>query len=410
MLEWQWYLGCTLLALIAQGFFSMVEIACVSCDRVWLHYWISKGDQRAKWLGDLLQNSTILFGITLLGVTAAIQVGSECSRRFYDSLGYSPSLALATQIFVVLFFAELAPMFAGWQYAEYVARRAAPLLYFLSIVLRPLVWVLNLFSGQVFYSDKSASEGKTYLSREDLEYLFVSSDVLSSIEGSKAVSRILRLNKQSALDYVLPLNSFSGFIPRSGTKAQLRQSLEKNFLSFLLVFDKSPEDIIGVIYPQDLLQAPEDAPIFPYVQNPWIVSQHTPILDALRGFYRNQQALAFVLSDKRKVVGVLTQEAVVDDVLGSGGSWREAVGESGGVNHLVMVDKVFPGETKITEIGYELKISWGVLGAVTLEEIFEQKLGRPPEKGDQIYADPLCLTVVDVSLGGQSFIQLTSLY
>lgn len=410
MLEWQWYLGCTFLALITQGFFSMVEIACVSCDRVWLHYWISKGDRGAKWLGDLLQHSTVLFGITLLGVTAAIQIGSECSRRFYESLGCSPGWAPVTQIFVVLFFAELAPMFAGWQYAEYVARRAAPFLYFLSIVLRPFVWILDLFSGQFFYLDRSASERKEYLSREDLEYLFVSSDEVSSVEGNKAISRILRLNKKSALDYILPLHSLFCFISRKGTKAQLRQLLDKHFSSFVLVYDKSHDDVVGVVYPQELLHVPEDSSILPYVQNPWIVSQHTSILDVLRGFYRNQQSLAFVLSDKREVLGVLTQEVIVDNVLGLGGSWREALGESGGLNHPVMIDKVFPGETKIVEIGQELKISWQVAGASTLKEMFEQRLGHPPEKGDRIYVDPLCLTVVDVSLGGQSFIQLKSLY
>lgn len=83
------FLVLTLICLIIQGFFSMQEMACVSFNRVRLQYYAYKGNRRARYLSRLLHHPTTLFGTTLIGVNAAMQLGSEFARRFYLSIGYT---------------------------------------------------------------------------------------------------------------------------------------------------------------------------------------------------------------------------------------------------------------------------------------------------------------------------------
>ena len=99
----------------------MIEMACVSFNKVRLEYYVSKGKKRALWLSFLLHHPAYLFGTTLIGVNVALIIGSECARRFYAALGLNPDLAALTQILLVLIFAEISPMFAGRRYAEHVA-------------------------------------------------------------------------------------------------------------------------------------------------------------------------------------------------------------------------------------------------------------------------------------------------
>ena len=96
---WKWFLFLTISCLIIQGFFAMLEMACVSFNKVRLQYYVSKGQKRAIWLSYLLNHPALLFGTTLIMVNAALLIGSECSRKFYDSLGLSPDWAPLTQVF-----------------------------------------------------------------------------------------------------------------------------------------------------------------------------------------------------------------------------------------------------------------------------------------------------------------------
>ena len=122
----------------------MMEMACVSFNKVRLQYYLSKELKSAIWLNYLLKRPALLFGATLISVNAALLFGSECSRRFYEEVGASPLFAPLTQAFLVLVFAEIAPMFAGRRYAEHAVMIGVGPLYLLARILRPFIWMIDL--------------------------------------------------------------------------------------------------------------------------------------------------------------------------------------------------------------------------------------------------------------------------
>ena len=124
----------------------MLEMACVSFNKIRLQYYVSKGYKRAIWLNYLLQHPSRLFGTTLICVNVGLIVGSECSREFYSSIGLNPDWAPLTQVFFVVIFGELSPMFAARNYAENVAMLGVPLIYFSAKLMSPLLWATSLLS------------------------------------------------------------------------------------------------------------------------------------------------------------------------------------------------------------------------------------------------------------------------
>ena len=107
------YLFLTLLSVAVQALFAFFEMACVSFNKVRLQYYVSIRSRRAIWINYLLKRPSRLFGTTLIGITASLVVGSECSRRFYESIALDPDWAPLTQVPLVVIFGELAPMFAA---------------------------------------------------------------------------------------------------------------------------------------------------------------------------------------------------------------------------------------------------------------------------------------------------------
>ena len=130
----------TLFCIMTEGFYSSLEMALVSFNKVRLQYYIGKGNQRAKWINWLLHHPSRLFGTTLLGVNIAMQLGSECSRRLYTAMDLQADLAPLTQVFLVLIFAELAPIFAARRYSEHMSLLGVPLIYISARVMAPVIW------------------------------------------------------------------------------------------------------------------------------------------------------------------------------------------------------------------------------------------------------------------------------
>ena len=99
------------LSIVVLAFFSMSEMACVSFNKIRLQYYFSKGNTRAIWLNHLLHNPSRLFGTTLIMVSLAMVIGSECAREFHSSIGLDPDLAPLTQVILVVIFGER-PLFS----------------------------------------------------------------------------------------------------------------------------------------------------------------------------------------------------------------------------------------------------------------------------------------------------------
>ncbi|MGH2612699.1 MAG: CNNM domain-containing protein, partial [Rhabdochlamydiaceae bacterium] len=195
--SWKFLLILIFICLLVQGFFAMIEMACVSFNKVRLQYYISKGNKRAIWLNDLLQHPGRLFGTALICINAALQLGSEASRRLYESFHLNPDLAPITQVIVVLIFAEISPLFAGRRYAEHAAMIGVPVLYVVSYLLRPLIWLFDGFCRIVHRMIGLSNKAGLYLSRDELQKIFEQKD---EEDFNTISSQIFALRNMSAKD------------------------------------------------------------------------------------------------------------------------------------------------------------------------------------------------------------------
>lgn len=385
-------------ALIVEGLYSMLEMACVSFNRVRLQFYVSQGYRRAKWLSKLLNNPAYLFGSTLIGVNTALQFGSECARRFYASLDLSPDWAPISQIFIVLIFAELSPLFAARRYAENVVMLGIPIIYLTSYIFRPIILLLDLICRTINFFCGVKSNSGLYLTREELQKAIEERDDTPKEKLDPVLMNIFALKNKTAKDLMDSLRNMKT-IHSEETVGGLRALLSLEAFPFIPVFHKDPKNIIAIAFPRDLLRLPDDTPLRPYCRSPWFITEKNLILEILKEFRRNNQSLAVVLNDQGSIVGILTLDAIVDEIFGEHDDWI-SFGEYAPDKHKkILVDRSFPGDTLIANINNWLKIELPMEDKEdTLEDLMEQSLNHPPDLGDSIRVGFFELSVEESSL------------
>lgn len=403
--SWEFLLTLILICLIIQGFFAMVEMACVSFNKVRLQYYVSKGNKRAIWLNDLLHHPGRLFGTALICINAALQIGSEASRRLYESLELNPDFAPLTQVVIVLIFAEIAPLFAGRRYAEHAAMIGVPILYAMSYILRPLIWLFDGFCRVVHRLIGSSEKAGLYLSREELQKIFEEKDE----EDFNTISaQIFALRNMTAKDLMQPLTK-TQMVPSVCTISEMRSLLNSHYSPFVPIYNKNPEIIIAIAYPRDLLRLPETKRVREHARAPWFITEKDSILTILRQFRRNNESVAIVLNEKGLARGILTLDEIIDEIFGLTDSWmsfEEMVPRS----HHVVLDRTFPGDQRIFDFNQTYKVHLDSHGKETLVELMTHLLGHLPAVGESVRIDQFELTVEESTLLGPKSIAIRTVY
>lgn len=413
MPDWTFYLILIIACLIIQGFFAMVELACVSFNKVRLQYYAASHKKRAVWLSYLMSHPAFLFGTTLIGVNTGLVVGSECSRRFYESLGLNPDWAPLSQIFIVLIFAEISPMLAGRRYAERVAMQGVPLLMFFSIILRPFVWVLDLLCRYINRWLGTPVASGSYLSREELQNIIEEREEGFSATPEKkefntVVSHIFSLKNKTARDLMQPLSQVS-LLPSFSTVAEMRHVLEEKHLPFIPIYHRHSHNIVAVAYPRDLLRTPENKKIRDHARSPWFITENISILQILKQFRRNNQSLAIVLNETGLAIGILTLDEIIDEIFGRSDTWMSFDEIVPRAYHIV-VDRTFPAEMSLEVFNSRFNVHLVYGTAETLEELMAQRLGHLPARGESVRVDQFELIVEEASLLGAKMIHVRTVF
>lgn len=402
-----------LVCLFIQGFYAMMEMSCVSFNKVRLQYYVSKHNRRAQWLSYLLNHPAQLFGTTLIGVNSALQFGSESARHFYISLGLSPDWAPLSQTILVLMFAEISPLLAGRRYAENAAMLGVPVLYFSSLILRPIIWLFDILCVAINRLVGSPGHGGLYLSREELQKILEDKEEVRPQKEEKEaftsiIANIFSLKNMNAKELMHPLKSVH-LASSVATIAELRRELTSSYTPFVPIYHRNQQNIVAIAYPRDLLRVPENKRVREYSRPPWFITESTSILQILKQFQRNNQSLAVVLNEAGLATGILTLDEVIDEIFGRTDEW-ESLGEIIPRVYHVVVDKTFPGDMMVADFNRQFNVHLEFEDEDTLKDLVEKSLGHPPSKGESIHIDQFELTVEEATLLGATMISVRTVY
>jgi len=400
-----WWLFFNLLSIVFLAFYSMMEMACVSFNKVRLHYYVQKGKQRAKWLNYLLQHPFRLFGTTLIGVNVAMVAGSECAREFHSAIGLNPALAPLSQVIIVVIFGELAPMFAARHYAEHVAILGVPLVYASARILTPVLWVIGWISKATNFLIKGKTEQPSiFLSQEELQKILEEheeepSTGLNTQELNLITQNIFHLRHKGANQLMTSIEVFPR-LPSNATVVQMKNFIKRTNANFVMVYYKEITNIVGIAFPRDLVRAHDTKRIRDFTRPPWFITKNTKLTQILHQFQRNSQTVAVILDRKGKAMGLITLNDLLSTIFG------EARYRQQKQKNLLIIERTFPGDMLVGEFNREFEVVLDPSEGLTLSELMEKVLGHHPEEKESIFIEPFELIAKETSILEVKYIEV----
>ena len=390
------YLVFTLLAIVIQGLFALFEMAALSMNRLRLQYFASTGNKRASWLAKLLSNPSRFFGTTLIGVNAALQVGSECSREFLNAIHIDPDFSPIAQVLLVVIFAELSPMFAARRHPSQIALSLVPLMSLISRILVPFIWV---FEGIAKLGSKWTKESLPFFSREEVATAFRQREE-GHDELNELTEQIFQLKNRIVSQVMKPITQVD--VVSVKTKVfELEEMLKDKYEPMIPVYRHKKEHIVGIAYVRDLLKLQGEDPIFTRAKAPWFVTETMSILEILNQFRKNSQSVAVVLNARGTAAGIVTLDQIISQIFG-----REPTTPK---ENSLYIERTFAGEMLLEEFNRDLQVNFPFKKGETLSDLVLQKLGHPPAIGQVVRIEPFIFTVVEPTLLGASIISVRSM-
>lgn len=395
------FLSFTLLAIVVQGVFALFEMACISFNKVRLQYEVALGKKRALWLKFLLNRPSRLFGTTLIGVNVALQIGSECSRRFYESMHLDPDWAPLTQIFIVVIFAELAPLFAARRHPEQFAMFFVPIMVFLSRLLSPFILGFDALSRMVHRLMGKSEEVPLFLSREEVRMAFEEPE---KNEFNEALGRIFQLKNMNAKELMTPLSKVQA-VPSQATVAEIRSLLSVHYAPLIPIYHRTSTNIVAIASLRDLLHLEEHQRALEHARSPWFITQDTSILQILDQFRRNSQSVAVILNSFGQACGLLSLDQILTQIFGEereGGKSLEGIG--------FHIERTLPGEMLVSDFNLQFRADLPIQQeGETLNDLLLREIEHPPVKGETVYIGSFIFRVLEATLLGAKTLSVHTL-
>jgi len=318
---------------VANGLFSAAEIAVISIRKSRLRELVVAGDAAALRVERLRRDperflATVQIGITLIGATAAAFGGAALAVRLAALLrrvglgDHADDVALTTVIlfvsYVALVLGELVPKSLALRSAERYSMLVARPLLLLGKIAKPIVWFLTASSNVVLrlFGDRT-NFTEARLSPDELKQLVedAASDGAVEANAGEIASRALDLGRLRVGAVMLPRDAITPIDVELGPEDVRRAAAEASE-DRVPVYEGSAEHVIGYVTLRDMLVSIADRPLRELVRAPYFIPESVLAVDVLREMQRRQFHLAFVVDELGAVVGIVTLEELVEELVG----------------------------------------------------------------------------------------------
>ncbi len=390
------------LFLLASGFFSGIEIAFISADRLRVEVERQKGNRRGKILADFFEDPSSFLGTTLVGNNIVLVVLSLLAGQFLNNyFGIDSSQLIGTlqatliTTLVVLVFGEFLPK-VSFQInpTGILFFFTFPLFVIQKLLTYPVLIMIktsNTLIEKVFRITKAST--KQVFTRLDLDH-FISSVNTNDEDDidTTLFQNALYINTLKVRDCMIPRNEI-GSIEINASIEQLKQTFIDTRLSRLLVYKESIDYIVGYVHHQRLFETPDS--IEDILWKIPMVHEFTPVQDVMNKLIKDKLNLAWVVDERGGTAGIVALEDILEEIFGEIEDEHDSNETDIRINDK---EYIFSGRSEIDLINeeYELDIpessEYHTLSGlvVTVKEDI-------PEKGEFITLDNYKFIVLEVS-------------
>ena len=373
--------------IVLSAFFAMSETALLSISKYKARHWFEKKKFGSTYVKKLKDNPEILLSTILIGNnlvnTAAAAIATSIALQMFQHNAIGIATGFAT--FLILIFGDITPKSIGANNNEILAPIVAPVIWNISIAIYPVTKALEYFLKG---TNKLVGTKKIpIITEEELKSIVKASEEEGSIKEieKKMIQRIFDFDNTPVSDVMTRKKSIVYVSSDMQIKDILQLPTAKMYSRFP-VYDKSRENIVGILYLKDMLkfvkEGKYDIAVKQIMRKPFFVFANKKMDTMLRLFQNRKQHMAIVIDDKAHIVGLVTIENILEEIVG------EIIDESDKLNpSIIQFSKnewLIKGSSEIEEVNAKTGISIKKEDYVDLDNFILATLGRAPKVGDVI--------------------------
>ena len=263
-----------ILALVlANGVFSMAEMAVVSSRKARLQQLAEGGSHGAAVALQLAQNpnhflSTVQIGITMIGTLAGTfggatlaEKGSIYLQQFPALAPYSDSIAITAVVLAIgylsLILGELAPKTIALSHPEAIASSVSQPMRWLSRLGAPAVRLLTVSTRIVMMLMRVKKSNEAPVTEEEIKALIAQGTAHGTFHEAEQemVEGVFRLGDRRVVELMKPRKRVV-WLDVNADWSVTRTKIAKSIYSRFPVADGDLDQLIGVVHVKDLLLAP----------------------------------------------------------------------------------------------------------------------------------------------------------
>ena len=397
-----------LVALLAiAGFFSIAETSMMAINRFRLRHLAKQGNRAAIRTQGLLDQTERLLGVILIGNnvinTISAMFSGAIAAHYWGNNQYALSIAAALISFAIIIFSELTPKVIGAAYPEKIALPASLILKPLLTLIYPAVWFTNLFAnGLLRLMRINPNPNEETLSNEEIRALVLEQTPLMPKKHKSILVNLFDLEEVEVNDLMTPRSKIEALNINDDIDT-IRHQLVTCYHNKLPVYDGELNNILGIFHIRKALHHLEDGSltvdeIRNSLSKPYFIPSETAIFEQLQHFQEDKQRLGVVVDEYSEVLGILTMEDIVEEMVGEftsaghGGQSRTAWGADGSV--------VLDAGTSLREINRRLKLHFPLDGPKTLNGLILEELQDIPDAQVSLRFNDCVVEVVHVDEQG----------
>ncbi|MBL7771328.1 MAG: HlyC/CorC family transporter [Chitinophagaceae bacterium] len=319
-----------LITLLFIGFFSGVEIAFVSSNKLNIELKRKQGSYSGKVLARFMENPATFIGTSLVGINVGLVIYgllmTQLTDSFFELIHFPQNEYL--RLLVDTFIATVVVLMIG-EFLPKAIFRSKPetmlsiltipiqLFYYLLYPIAQLFVRISEFILKYLFNVR-ISEEKTIYSRVDLEQFVKQmrtghdSDQ-DDTNNTELFENALSLSTVRVRECLIPRNEIE-CLPIDCSISEAKNLFMETKLSKIVIYENSIDNIVGYLHHLDALKKPKDirSVLHPIITIPETMN----VVDLLNQFTKERKSIAWVIDEFGGTAGIVTMEDILEEIFG----------------------------------------------------------------------------------------------
>ena len=289
-----------------------------------MRHMLKQGLKRAQSIQRLVTKLDKLIAAILIGNNIVnIAISSIVTSIFVQIYGYHWGVVVSTFIttMILLIFCEVTPKILSAKHPEKVALITGPIIEKVIVILKPLIiFFIGISNFILKIFGVGSSERSPLITEEELRTMIEigkEEGVLSEEERSM-LHRIFEFGDTKLSDVMVTKDKIVGVNVNTNSEDLLNIFVEEGHAR-LPVYSGSVDNIVGVVYAQDLLYILREKGLFllqDLLREACYVSGSMRVNELLRRFQAEKIQIAIIADKDKKTLGLVTLEDLLEEIVG----------------------------------------------------------------------------------------------